>query len=136
VPRRGYQSIGGIDPLTNNAKEFYIADSKIEHLLKYGPTSRYYGILSAGQVLKNPKIVFKGLKRDGKENALCYVGKPSRFGENWHAPGPSGMVFLVCITDHDVVFEWRWEKEDKAAPNMPEDCARRFETTIWTSSNT
>ena len=83
------------------------------------------------EVLKSPLVIFQGLKREGKETAFCYVGKPQRHGEDWSGPGPNGMVFMVCVTVDGVVFEWRWEKENKVDGNRPKDIKQRFENEIW-----
>lgn len=123
MPRKGYESLNALDPNSQKTREAFIAKIQIEHLLKWGPATRYYEILSVAEVLEQPTSVHKGLNREGKENALCYVGKPHRFGDGWNSPGFPGMVFLVFVTDDDVIFEWRWEAEDSQRAGYPCDCA-------------
>jgi len=114
-----------------------VSISYIDHLLHNGPDVRFYELQSVAEVLQRPLVVFRGLKRDGKQNALCYVGKPNRYGENWSAPGHPDMVFMVGVTENWVVFEWGWEKMDAqndGSCTHPVDAHRRFTKMIWKQS--
>ena len=111
-----------------------MAIRQIEHLLDAGPKSRFYELFSVAETLANPSVVFQGLERDGKEDALCYVGLPRQYGDGWEAPPRPGSVFLVCMTSDRVIFEWGWEKADELDNSYPTDRKRRFTTEIWKDS--
>jgi hypothetical protein len=139
MPRDGYFLLEGFDPV-GQRKEFYVEANQVKHLLENGPPVRCYELISAAMVLKHPIEIWEDLKRDGKENAICYIGRPSVFTEETETESgvhaaPEGMVFLVFIS-RDVVFEWGWETADPSAPTSPKDCKRRFGKRIWNSSNT
>ena len=82
------------------------------------------------ETLKSPLVIAEGLKRDGLEEGLCYIAKPRKYRDGAEFPPPPQMVFLVCMTQDFKIFEWRWEQEDAARPNCPND-AQRFTHIKW-----
>jgi hypothetical protein len=123
----GFWTIKGAAP-DGSEREFRIPTRTVDHLQRYGPESRYYELISAEQVLKNPDLIYEGLRREGQENGLCYIGKPKCFREGAEYPGHPGMLFLVFVTKEYIIFEWRWEKVDEKLPDYPQDVKQRFET--------
>lgn len=71
------------------------------------------------------------MNREEYEEAMCYVGKPRRYGKDTEMPGPPGMVFTVYVTKDFKVFEWRWEQADEQDADCPHDALRRFKKVIW-----
>ena len=134
MPRAGYYSLAGIALPTGGEAEYFVSIAYVDHLRQYGPDARLWELGSVEQTIREPAMVFQGLRRDGKRDALCFVGKPKRFGQDWTAPGPPGMVFLIFLTADRVIYEWRWEKEDSSDPGYPGDYKRRFEKRIWPQS--
>ena len=104
TPIKGFYTVKGLDPSGSGECDFKIAAKQVGHLETHGPTHRYYELISAGEVLKNPLVIFEGLQRDGQEKALGYVGRPKRYGYDWSAPGHKNMVFLVCLTKEKTIF--------------------------------
>ncbi len=133
--RKGYLTLSSPDPISGLEREFFLSQSTADHLLRCGPSSKYFAIQSAVMVIENPLMIFKGLERDGKEDALCFVGKPDRFGDGWKAPASPGWIFLVFVTGDGVIFEWRWEKSVSESDSNPSDCNARFGELIWKHSS-
>jgi hypothetical protein len=136
VPRAGYIPLPGLNPITGREEEFFVSISHMEHMLSFGPAHRYFELKCVAEVMEKPRRIYQGLKRDGKKDALCYVGRPRRHGEDWEAPAPADMVFVVFITATHVIFEWRWEKADNVNESLPDNHAIRFEREIWKQSPT
>ena len=134
MEKPGYRSLNGIGPLGSGEQEFFVSNKQIDHLNRYGPESRYFELQSVADVLSSPRVIFKGLRRQGKEDAICYVGTPRRYGDGWTSPGHPGMVFLVCMTVEWILFEWGWEKADPNNSNYPTNVTLRFEKEIWKQS--
>jgi hypothetical protein len=133
---KGYETLEGLAPDGTGSREFFVSKQQIEHVLKYGPESKFYELFSVSDTLKCPSIIAEGLKREGYENALCYIAKPKRYGDGWNSPASPKMVFLVCMTDEFKVFEWRWEPEDADRLNCPKNAKQRFTKIKWKRSST
>jgi hypothetical protein len=109
-----------------------IIEKETDILCKHGPERRLYDIASAGEVLREPLVIFENLRREGFEKGLCYSGKPKIFGQQWEMPTENGMIFAVYINCDKIVYEWRLEKEDVKYSGHPAEWKRRFGTKIWT----
>jgi len=86
------------------------------------------------EVVKQPTIVLKGWNREGFEDALIYVGRPTKDfrSPSIETPPPKNQVFLVFVTpDNHVVSDWRWEMSDENDPNLPQDMQNRCEKVLW-----
>ena len=108
----GFIYVNGLSPSGSGECQFKVEEKHVEHFWENGPISKYYEVHSVCELLKNPDIVFQGLKREGHAASFCYVGKPKIYGEDYAGDPWLNMVFLVCITEDFTFFEWRWEKED------------------------
>jgi len=135
TPKKGFYTVEGLAPSGSGVCEFKVAIKQVAHLETHGPTHRFYEIMSAYEVLKNPQVIFEDLRRDGQENGLCYGGRPQRHGDGWAAPGHKNMVFLVCLTKEMTIFEWGWEKEDGRKPGFPTNSKLRFGKVKWKHSS-
>ena len=135
TPKKGFYTVEGLAPSGSGVCEFKVSKKKLEHLETHGPTHRFYEMISACEVLKNPQSIFEDLRRDGQEKGLCYVGRPQRHGDGWVAPGHKNMVFLVCLTNEMTIFEWGWEKEDGEKPSFPKNTKLRFGKVKWKRSS-
>jgi hypothetical protein len=80
-------------------------------------------------VLQNPRQVFEGLCWENDEFGsrgvgwLCYSGLPSyAYRQDGTKCGCySGEVFLVFVNDTGLVYNWRWEKSDRAKDGLPNE---------------
>ncbi len=134
--RRGYFSLEAIDGTGKSKTTYFVPAKLIEDIQNNaGRKAQYYALLSAAQVLLKPTHIYQGLNRRHYENALCYIGCPERHGENWSGPAPPGMIFLVCVTENGVVFEWGWEKADESDNELPENATTRFRNRKWKNSS-
>lgn len=134
--RKGFFTLLGKDPAGTGECEFKIAQEQVEHLNACGPESKFYGLFSARDVLKNPAVVFEGLNRDGQEKGLCYAGTPKCYRDGSEHPPHPGMVFLVFVTEKKTIFEWRWEREDADNLGLPLQVKTRFNKMLWKRSST
>lgn len=112
---------------------FSIAEVHLQKLVDRGLAYLYYQALLIPGVLEQPDAIFRGLKRDDYQEALCYVGRPERQYRDHTItmPAPPGMVFLVFATKGRRIFGWRWELADAHNPKLPDGYKNRFETQLW-----
>lgn len=107
-----------------------------ERLVTLGKRSKGQ-ILEAAEivpaVLQNPRAIFEGFCTDGDEDHRgvgwrCYVGLPDRSYtvDGQKRPPWEDEVFLVFLNEDRVAYNWRWEKCDLDAPNLPKNYADRF----------
>jgi hypothetical protein len=127
---KGYETVEGLAPNGADVCRFFIAKQRIEHFKINGPEYKFWEIFSMVETLKSPLIIAEGLKREGLELGLCYIGKPRKHRDGVDHPPPPGMVFLVCMTPDFKIFEWRWEPEDCSRANYPND-GKRFTKIKW-----
>jgi hypothetical protein len=78
VPRKGYESLIALDPNAQKTREAFIAKAQIEHLMKWGPATRYYEILSAPRCLSNRQAFTRDWS--GKAKKMLFVTSESRTG--------------------------------------------------------
>lgn len=126
--RRGYSSIPAIDPNDGKPWEVMVSHAKMDLIASRGPMHAKELAWSVREVLSSPHAVFQGVREEGEETWLCYVGRPRHaFNKAGQAVPPyRGEVFLVFVTDERVVYNWRWEKCDPSDPKLPEGYAGRF----------
>lgn len=113
--------------------EFRISESKLRHFLRYGPAHKFFEAMSLPYILRNPSVIFMGLKRENLENGYCYVGIPPHryIDHNITAPPHPGFVFAVFTDGEHRIFDWRWERADPTMPGHPIDSTTRFTTRLW-----
>jgi hypothetical protein len=123
-----------IDPNSPNGPpiEAFISIERCQRCAKLPVKSRNL-ILCALPVLKNPELVFAGV-RDFQEGGWCYVGWP----EEWCikkqvvVPFPKDrFVFAVYLEPSMRVYEWRAEKVATDDPLAPEDWQYRYRSLVW-----
>lgn len=118
--------------------EVWLDQAHIDGLTKRGLETRFARIQLIPEVLKSPRAIFQGLKREEQEDGLCYAGVPDVDHRNVSitVPPPKSMVFLVFITACNKISDWRWEKCDKDALDCPENYRTRFEKILWPTQQT
>jgi len=134
--KKGFLTVLGLGPSGLSQCEFKVPLKQVRHLETHGPTHKFYELVSACDVLKNPMAVFEGLRRDGQEKGLCYIGRPRRYGDGVEYPPHPNMVFIVCVTEENTIFEWGWEREDTARTGLPVNSKQRFGKIKWKHSST
>lgn len=133
--RAGFYPIEALDASGTGRTTYFVAAKLVSDIEKAGRNWHYYGMLSACEVLADPICIYEGLNRKGYENAVCYVGCPKRYGEDWSGPPLPDHVFVVCISEHQVMFEWGWEKADDTDKTKPENANSRFRKLKWKRSS-
>jgi hypothetical protein len=135
MPAKGYYEFEGMAPSGEGRGTFRIVkDGILEHFRKTGDSARLLEGLLVPAVIESPAAVFQGLKREGQEEVLVYVGVPSdRFirNHNIRIPCPPGRTFLVFVTLDLKVVKWRWEEADSERPGFPTDYETRFGRRLW-----
>jgi len=130
-----YWTLPALDPfgVGQARRELRLAQAHVDGLTRHGLKSRFYRLLLVREVLTNPRVVFQGWEREGFEQALCYVGSPSKDlrSESIETPPPPGMVFLVFVTPQGTLSDWRWEKSAEDNPEFPENYRVRFRRIVW-----
>ena len=96
--------------------------------------ARYARIMLIPEVVRQPIMVLQGWRREGYEDALIYVGRPSKDfrSPTIETPPPKNMVFLVFVTPESrSIADWRWEPADPADPDAPENMLGRCGKVLW-----
>jgi hypothetical protein len=130
--RPGCSSLQGLDPFTGGQKEYWVENDLIQFFYKQGWLDKFKAMYSVKEVLASPAVVFRGLGRDGQEDALSFAGLAShRYSKSGaQLPAPPNMTFVVYVRSDDVIFRWDWEKAD---PNLtyPLGYRERFGEQLW-----
>ena len=132
--RTGYFPMEALDVSGGGKTTCFISAKLVLKMEDRGRTWQYYGLISASEVLANPSRIYQGLQRKGYENGLCYVGRPRRYGKDWDGPALPKKVFIACVTECQVLFEWGWEDADENDFESPENASTRFTTLKWKRS--
>ena len=113
-PRYNCVSLEGLDPSGAGTHEFWVEKDLIEFFYKEGLLYKFNSLHSVKEVLPNPAVIFRGLQRDGQEEALCYAGLAScRFTNQGSRVKPRpNETFVIYIREDDVIFRWDWEPAD------------------------
>ncbi len=138
VPR-GYFSIEGMCPGGSGTADFGVAVRDLEHFEAYGPRWKFHAAKLIPEALQDPTAILQGLKRDGMEDAVCYVTVPSRIWirDRVEAPFPPGKVFLVFAAERPwgyVVLDWELRDADADNAGCPKNWHDDFERRIWPTS--
>lgn len=80
-------------------------------------------------ILQNPRQVFEGLCWENDEKGSrgagwrCYSGLPlCAYRQNGtRREAYPGEVFLIFVDDTGLVYNWRWEKSDRASDGLPNE---------------
>ena len=104
--RHNCVSLEGLDPSGRGTREIWIEKDLLQFFYKKGLIHKFKAAISIQEVLKAPAVIFKGLEREGQEEALCYAGLAScRFSnEGNQLPPPPGKTFVIYIRKDDVIF--------------------------------
>ncbi len=133
-------SVQGLAPDGRGTEEFSIDADHREWLRANGPEWKYYDAGMIPELLRNPTSIFRGLKRQGFAQALCYCGKPATIwvDDQVDAQAPAGMVFVAYIVrrpgDVWLVWDWDWVPEDITTPGHPDGWQDRYEERTWPRS--
>jgi hypothetical protein len=130
---RHYECLDAVNPKDGSTFTVKISRERMQAVARRGKGHVFEMAYIMPKVLTGPKAIFEGLCRDEDEpkydysiGCLCYVGKPSiAFRSNGQQVEPwQGQVYLVFVTNENVVYNWRWEKAD--GNDLPKDHDKRF----------
>jgi hypothetical protein len=136
---RGYSSVKGkaLDGVAEAT--FYISEQKIKNYQRNGPSWKFHGLLVLAEILKNPTVIFRDLKRDYLNSAFCYSGVPShwykKIGTDIDLPFPPNQVFVVYVEEtqdqHLIILDWDKRKQDSRTPGHPVNWEQDFGVKLW-----
>ncbi len=110
--RKRIYAIPGLSPDGKSAWDFHV-DSKKVDFVKRTSTGAVYEFAKNVPFVMNDlnAIVFQGIRTDGHQEGLCYMGWPHRrFGaEGNELPVKDEECFLVFINEERIIYHWRWE---------------------------
>lgn len=126
--RRGYSSIPAVDPADESLWEVLVSHEKMDRIARRGIMHAKELAYSVRDVLVAPRVIFQGVREEGEEDWLCYVGVPKHaFTRTGDQILPyEGEVFLVFVNGDRVAYHWGWETSDGNAPGLPPDHENRF----------
>ena len=137
----GYYAIETIDPkkCDGSLTALYLPRDVWHQKLIYNPI-RFENLRAARHVLIHPKRIYRGIRRDEKDewtDGWCYVGKPRTI---WTKASPetplaNDFVYAVYINERLEIYLWRVEKSDPDDPLSPVDCKTRYGELKWRSTS-
>ncbi len=128
--------IFGVSCDGDGREEFIIDEGLHDFLHQNGPEWKYRDSGLIPDVLREPTSIFRGLRRQGFDEALCYCGKPRYrwVGDERRTATPPGMIFAVYILpeqDRLLVVDWAWLREHRTEPGHPETWESDYERKTW-----
>ncbi len=133
-PKRFYE-LDARDPLGGVGRTLYLDPEKLKELGVRGPKFKLWNAALIPEVVRarNTRL-FRGLKREGMEDAHCYAGFPThRFTDgNNQVPALGGSVFMVFVTPRWIICDWRWELPSAEGVDLEKFFADRFDDEIKT----
>lgn len=132
-PRHNCVSVIGLSPTDEGQQEFWINKDVIQHHYKRGPLHKFYELHLVKEVMAAPAVIFRGLEREGQEEAYCYAGLASCGYTNRgdRLPPPLGMTFAVYVTKDFLIFRWGWERSHEQTLTYPENYPNRYRSQLW-----
>jgi hypothetical protein len=137
--RKGFYEICGIHPDGSSESFFYLSVERIKEIQRKGPAWKFENARLLEEALKSPNTIFEGLKREGMNEAFCYVAKPSsryRKGGSIETPFSPNRVFVIYVDpmldgNGYEILDWGIRVEDNANPGHPEEWQSDFERKTW-----
>ncbi len=138
VPQ-GYRGLKGLSPSGQGECQFIVSQKYLEHLYKYGPQWKFYNLHILTEILRDPVVIFEGLKRDDFEGGYCYSGLVSKRMQSpsIELPAPPGMVAVVFVhPTHagNIVLDWDWRPEHPDRPGWPDAWEDDFGGHKWSKT--
>lgn len=123
-------------PASTSTKLIWLPKSTIiKNIHDTGNSSMMGDAVFIPDVVMKPTVIFRGLRRDGQEFALCYCGEASgTFATEYNIPfdaPPRGQVFLVFVTPDMEITKYRFCGSDPDIPGYPIDHHSRFGGPLW-----
>ncbi len=135
--RRQYLKLEAVDPDDGKPCEIQISFDRMQAVARRSMGHAKECALIVPMILQRPTAIFEGLRRDEDEDRAgagwrCYCGRPEKaFATDGSERQPyRGQVYLVFVNDEAVAYNWRWEKADPDASDLPVDHAIRFKTRL------
>lgn len=134
--RREGLSVQAIDPFDGTQYELTIRHERIQAMRLRGKGAIQEAAYLVEYVLQHPRAIFRGLRRDEDEPRhegdgtgwLCYCAIPPRAydRDGNEIPPYRRKVYLVFVTDEEIVYNWRWDQADADEQHLPHDHENRF----------
>jgi hypothetical protein len=125
----------GLAPSGNAKRLFQISKAALlRHFEETGNTAMFEEAWLVPEVCDSPSGIWRGLKREGQEEAFCYAGKATGKYAARHGKAiatPAGKVFLVFATKDLSITKWRHCAEDPQCPGFPLGHGDRFGERLW-----
>lgn len=108
----------------------------LDHLVQHGPAWKAYNSKLVEEVVQNPQVIFRDLRRDNFQNAVSYCGRTDyRFDEHGgQIAFPDDEVFLAFATllpEELVFFDWEFRKQDPNKQGFPINWTQDFGDPEW-----
>jgi hypothetical protein len=125
----------GLSPAGRATRQFSIdPNALLSHFESTFNRSMYLEAWLVPDVVLRPSGIWRGLGREGQDEALCYAGKPTGEFAASHAKKieiPDDLIFLVYATKQLVVTKWRFCRPDADNPAFPKDHDSRYGERLW-----
>ena len=105
-------SFPGLSPDGKSEWDFHLDSKKVEFVKRVSTGAVHELSKNVQFVMREINaLVFQGIRTDGHQEGLCYMGWPHRrFGtEGNELPVKDEDCFLVFINEERIIYNWRWE---------------------------
>jgi hypothetical protein len=126
----------GATPDGTGRATFFVDLNVLWVLEQQGPEWKHQDARFVPEAVDVPDAIFAGLKRHGREGALCYSVRPTIDPEveECQSLPRYGYVFIAfvepCVGGF-IVFDWDWREEDPDRPGHPLNWEEDFEKPTW-----
>jgi hypothetical protein len=124
----------GLHPDGQPGACFFIGKRELELIRKTGPRWKYEDARFITEAVRDPDVIFEGLKRHDQQDNLCYSVRPTIDPDDEDSGLPKyHYVFLVFVSLHMgyVIFDWEWREEDPERPGYPLNWQDDFARSTW-----
>lgn len=126
----------GINPQTPEGScLFYVSRSALNKVEDNGPESKWHDAKLLSEAIKNPAVIFSGLKRKGVSEGYCFSCLPTHrhLNDGTLVPRTAGRVFCLYVEMRQygpVVFDWDWRPGNDNTGH-PYEARDNFGSEVW-----
>ena len=131
--RRTALSVAAIHPQTGKTVNLLLSHAKLQAISRRSRGQILECAELVPMALQEPSAIFRGLRREHDEphqgcGRLCYCGVPSKAysKDGQQLPPWPGEVFLVFVSEDDVVYNWYGTKCDPDDANLPKNFSVQY----------
>ena len=117
------------NPYGDTRYNVLVTEATMDSARARGPGACRELMVNVPHVLIQPSAVFRGVRERGENLWLCYAGHPDYYYDSrgQRLAAPENEIFLVFVTEKQIVYTHRWEDADLENADSPRDYNDRFD---------